>query len=230
MFTRSASGKEKVRQRHELSLAHTGVSSAQRGVKRSIFRYFQVNVRHTRMELPCIGGCVTLFFLAIAFDVIGLVILFVGIFADLRKNGVFYGDFLIYSGSLIMFSSLAWWLMWYIGNIHVSEDSFGKSFLKKKESLARLARKLSKRLSTTLKPEDLDREKFAAEKVCHPPVHVASRITWGKSVVFQNEGFDSDDSSLDLPQEKIKKRPAIETFDEKSTMGDAEKKSFPDPD
>uniref|UniRef100_A0A8C7GPD4 Transmembrane protein 238 n=1 Tax=Oncorhynchus kisutch TaxID=8019 RepID=A0A8C7GPD4_ONCKI len=101
----------------------------------------------TMMDLRRIGGCVPLFFLAIGFDVIGFIILFIGIFANLRIDGMFYGDFLIYSGSIIIFISLAWWIMWYVGNIQVSEDSFGTSLMKNKRSFVQLARKLSERLS-----------------------------------------------------------------------------------
>uniref|UniRef100_A0A8C8M6P4 Transmembrane protein 238 n=1 Tax=Oncorhynchus tshawytscha TaxID=74940 RepID=A0A8C8M6P4_ONCTS len=140
----------------------------------------------------CIGGCVPLFFLAIGFDVIGFIILFIGIFANLRIDGRFYGDFLIYSGSIIIFISLAWWIMWYVGNIQVSEDSFGTSLMKKKLSFVQLARKLSERLSKKCKPEHLT-TKYAEENkvkaVTPSPVHVASRITWGKSFGYQNGGL-----------------------------------------
>uniref|UniRef100_A0A4W5RQD8 Transmembrane protein 238 n=1 Tax=Hucho hucho TaxID=62062 RepID=A0A4W5RQD8_9TELE len=122
----------------------------------------------------CIGGCVPLFFLAIGFDVIGFIILFIGIFANLRIDERFYGDFLIYSGSIIIFISLAWWIMWYVGNIQVSEDSFGTSLMKKKLSFVQLARKLSESLSKKCKPEDVT-TKYAEEnkvKVGTPsPVH-----------------------------------------------------------
>uniref|UniRef100_A0A4W5MXR0 Transmembrane protein 238 n=1 Tax=Hucho hucho TaxID=62062 RepID=A0A4W5MXR0_9TELE len=110
--------------------------------------------RQSPLVNRCIGGCVPLFFLAIGFDVIGFIILFIGIFANLRIDGRFYGDFLIYSGSIIIFISLAWWIMWYVGNIQVSEDSFGTSLMKKKRSFVQLARKLSERLSKKCKPED----------------------------------------------------------------------------
>uniref|UniRef100_A0A4W4EU35 Transmembrane protein 238a n=1 Tax=Electrophorus electricus TaxID=8005 RepID=A0A4W4EU35_ELEEL len=96
------------------------------------------------MNPKCIGGCVPLFILGVAFDVVGLVILLVGIFANLRLDGRFYGDFLIYTGSIIVFLSLIWWVLWYTGTITVASDELEKSTL---DNLAHWARKLSKRLS-----------------------------------------------------------------------------------
>lgn len=99
-------------------------------------------------ELRCIGSCLPLFVLAIVFDIIGVILLFVGIFGDVRRNGVFYGDFLIHTGALLLFASLAWWLMWYVGNIKVEDES-----LERRSSAAlsvkELARKLTERLSKT---------------------------------------------------------------------------------
>lgn len=155
-----------------------------------------------------------LFFLAIGFDVIGFIILFIGIFANLRIDGRFYGDFLIYSGSIIIFISLAWWIMWYVGNIQVSEDSFGTSLMKKKLSFVQLARKLSERLSKKSKHEHVT-TKYAEENkvkaVTPSPVHVASRITWGKSFCYQNGGYDSSLDSFSM--EKEKQTPDIQNLD-----------------
>uniref|UniRef100_UPI0037E78587 transmembrane protein 238-like n=1 Tax=Semicossyphus pulcher TaxID=241346 RepID=UPI0037E78587 len=151
-------------------------------------------------RVKCIGGCVPLFLMALVFDIIGLVLVFIGIFANLRIEGRFYGDFLIYTGALIVFFSLGPWLMWYVGNVQVSEDDGSK---KRKSTIARLARKLSERLSQKLKGEEgvkCVREKDEEEdgsQVGSPP-HKASRVTWGRSTAYHNGGYDDSLDSADV--------------------------------
>uniref|UniRef100_A0A8C6U5U0 Transmembrane protein 238 n=1 Tax=Neogobius melanostomus TaxID=47308 RepID=A0A8C6U5U0_9GOBI len=97
-----------------------------------------------------IGACLPVFIIAVVLDITGIVLLFVGIFANLRKDDRFYGDFLIYTGSIVLFFSLGLWLMWYLGNVPAPYDHAGA---RKGSSIAELARKLSRRLSEKLKSE-----------------------------------------------------------------------------
>ncbi|KAM9209453.1 transmembrane protein 238-like [Dugong dugon] len=60
------------------------------------------------------GRCVFFLYLAILVDVVGLVLLLVGIFASLS-----YWDFLVYTGALILVLSLLLWTTWYSINIEV---------------------------------------------------------------------------------------------------------------
>jgi len=145
--------------------------------------------------VKCIGSCLPLFFMAIAFDITGLVLLFVGIFANLRLNGRFYGDFFIYTGSLIIFFSLGFWLMWYLGNVRVSEYDE----LKKRNSIVQLARKISERLSKKLKGEERVKcvEDEDSSQMGSPP-RKSGRVTWGKSTAYSNEGYDSSMDSPDV--------------------------------
>uniref|UniRef100_H2ZU05 Transmembrane protein 238 like n=1 Tax=Latimeria chalumnae TaxID=7897 RepID=H2ZU05_LATCH len=99
------------------------------------------------MSSKGIGRCRIVFCLAIGFDVVGLIMLLTGIFSNVQLGGRFLGDFLIYTGSLIIFLSLVWWIFWYTCNIEVSLEKLEKDPLVKKKNLAQLARKFSERLS-----------------------------------------------------------------------------------
>ncbi|XP_030646820.1 transmembrane protein 238 [Chanos chanos] len=95
-----------------------------------------------------LGRCSCAFWLAVAFDLFGLSILLVGVFADL-----FFYDFLIYAGAIIIFLSLIWWVFWYTGNIEVPpedlEDDVG--LLKKDKGISGVVRRLSNRLSNGIR-------------------------------------------------------------------------------
>ncbi|XP_073737611.1 transmembrane protein 238-like [Callorhinus ursinus] len=58
------------------------------------------------------GRCAFLPVLALLLDVVGLVLLLIGIFACLD-----YWDFLVYTGALILAFSLVLWISWYSFNI-----------------------------------------------------------------------------------------------------------------
>lgn len=153
------------------------------------------------MAHSCVGNCAPLFFLALLFDAFGLVLLLVGIFGNLTLNGCFYGDFLIYTGAIVIFLSLVWWVMWYTGNVQLyADEKMGSLDIK----FTHWARKLSERLSmNTMKPLDAGEEKkkkksLGDEKEMNGTVR-ASRITWkggggsssGRTLSGQdNRGFD----------------------------------------
>lgn len=158
-----------------------------------------------------VGGCVPLFLLALAFDVVGLILLFIGIFANLRFDGRFYGDFFIYTGSLVVFVSLFCWLMWYAGNVPVSEEDDSK---KRSSGIALLARKLSERLSQKLRGEQrvCRVEDGDGSQVGSTAPRKASRVTWGKSTAYHNEGYDD---CLDSP---VEEKPAVTGAEEKQEI------------
>ncbi|KAI3359389.1 hypothetical protein L3Q82_002891 [Scortum barcoo] len=95
-----------------------------------------------------LGRCACCFWLAVAFDALGLTVLLIGVFVN-----VFFYDLLIYAGAIVIFLSLIWWVFWYSGNIEVPpaelQDDVG--LLKKDRGALRAlggaVRRLSSRLS-----------------------------------------------------------------------------------
>ena len=66
---------------------------------------------------PGVGRCLISFALAIIFSATGIVLFLIGIFAPFS-----FWDIFIFSGPLLVFLSLVFWILWYLGNIEVSVD------------------------------------------------------------------------------------------------------------
>lgn len=154
------------------------------------------------MAPSCVGNCGLLFVLALVFDAAGLIVLLVGIFGNLHLDGLFYGDFLIYTGSVIIFLSLVWWILWYTGNVQLYEEEEKTASLD--VSFTLWARKLSESISkSSLKALEAGEEKKSAgkEKEMIGTVRdfAPARISWedgggggGGEWGRDNRGFDGD--------------------------------------
>ncbi|XP_033467973.1 transmembrane protein 238-like [Epinephelus lanceolatus] len=148
------------------------------------------------MAHSCVGNCAPMFFLALVFDAIGLIVLLVGIFGNLNVDGHFYGDFLIYTGSLVIFLSLFWWVLWYTGNVQLyAEDR--TSSLDLDINFTHWARKLSERLSKGgKKPLEAGEEKKKSIGNGKEMNGTLPCVTWedgsgnGAVLGHDNRGFD----------------------------------------
>lgn len=94
-----------------------------------------------------VGRCKCSFWFAVFHDVLGLLILLSGVFWD-----IFFNDFLIYSGAVIIFLSLIWWVFWYTGNIEVPPAELEDDIIlyKRTKRFSGVVRKVSGRLSSGL--------------------------------------------------------------------------------
>lgn len=96
-----------------------------------------------------VGRCKCSFWFAVAHDVLGILIMMVGVFGGLAIHDLF-----VYAGGIVIFLSLIWWVFWYSGNIDVPpeelEDDVGMMKLKNR-GLSRVVRRMSDRISSGIR-------------------------------------------------------------------------------
>ncbi|KAK5611068.1 hypothetical protein CRENBAI_022642 [Crenichthys baileyi] len=96
-----------------------------------------------------VGRCKCSFWFAVAHDILGVLIIMVGVFGGLVIHDVF-----IYGGAIFIFLSLIWWVFWYSGNIDVPpeelEDDVGLIKMKNRR-LSRAVRRVSDRISNRIR-------------------------------------------------------------------------------
>ncbi|XP_049615610.1 transmembrane protein 238 isoform X1 [Syngnathus scovelli] len=149
------------------------------------------------MAPTCVGKCAPVFFLAIIFDAAGLVVILVGIFGNLNVDGRFYGDFLIYTGSLVIFFSLVWWVLWYTGNVRLDHRRASLDL-----TFTHWAGKLSERLSRSA-IKSLDINKFAKEMNGPAPRDEPIRISWDMTNGHVNKGFDEEETERNPERKNV---------------------------
>lgn len=107
------------------------------------------------MAAASYGRCAIFLVAALAMDVAGLVLVLAGAVGHPTFEGQSFEDFLVLTGSLLLFLSLLCWLFWYSGNlggVPSEELPLGtrpspSQTRSSRGSLLRLAAKLSERLS-----------------------------------------------------------------------------------
>ncbi|XP_037112879.1 uncharacterized protein LOC119125999 [Syngnathus acus] len=142
-----------------------------------------------------VGKCLPLLFAGLALDAAGLTLLLVGVFANVRSaDDQFYGDFFIFTGAVIIFASLGFWVMWYAGNVRVPPGDARDG--RAKGLAARIVRKLSERLSRKMASAKAGAIASTAgnarvhdddDLAGRSRPHQASRITWGKATVHNSK-------------------------------------------
>ncbi|XP_062395161.1 transmembrane protein 238a [Sardina pilchardus] len=100
--------------------------------------------KDTSLDDSGLTRCKFVLIFAVLMDLLGVASLLIGVFVDLSINDSDFGDFLVYSGALLILLSMGGWVMWYSGNIEGLVD--GKELTYKRSAVDRIARSLSRRI------------------------------------------------------------------------------------
>ncbi|KAE8577188.1 hypothetical protein XENTR_v10004463 [Xenopus tropicalis] len=152
-----------------------------------------------------VGRCPVLFILAFTFDASGIGLILAGIFANLEKNGRSFGEFLIYSGGILVFFSLLLWLAWYSFNLEVSMEELIRDSQDppRRNNLVQLARKVSESISKRSKRKVLSRDPQLGAQPCTPN-QLGDHNGYLAPPAFINKGFTNQ---LDIPTPIQEEKP-----------------------
>lgn len=126
---------------------YTRVTHSTRDSKQKISLVEKESIIAMEKSIQGVGRCKFSFWFAVFHDVLGLLILLSGVFWD-----IFFNDLLIYSGAVVIFLSLIWWVFWYTGNIEVppKELEDDVTLYRRTKGISGVVRKVSDRLSNGL--------------------------------------------------------------------------------
>ncbi|CAM9121485.1 unnamed protein product, partial [Lampetra planeri] len=134
-----------------------------------------------------VGRCKCSFWFAVAHDILGVLIMMVGVF-----GGLVIHDLFIYAGAIVIFFSLIWWVFWYSGNIDVPpeelEDDVGL-MKSKKQGLSRVVRRVSDRLSSGIRKLSQKERQF--EAVLQHGLRKSRGLALTAAALKQAAGFSS---------------------------------------
>lgn len=187
-----------------------------------------VNTTGKRWSL---GRCRHFFWLGVVFDMVGVAVLFTGVFVDLDLY-----DMLVYLGSAIIFLSLLWWASWYTGNIELlPEETLKVSSLPSTSLVEALRHSASHSLSANIRtvPDNLlmqrqrrrrtlQREAFLTVPVS---VHIEERLGRKSKDKDGEEGVKESNASQDFGKEDLGPEPEDDKNSE--TVGSPDRDAQP---
>ncbi|XP_066568544.1 transmembrane protein 238a [Amia ocellicauda] len=121
------------------------------------------------MHCGGLSRCKLALVFAVLMDLVGVASLLVGVFATVEIQGQDFGDFLLYSGALLLVMAMGGWVFWYSGNLEGLAEGEGECEWPIHTpgqiggAVDRLARRLSHRIKSH-RERGRDRERVTVQR------------------------------------------------------------------